>query len=97
MSKLSKDDVLKLAKLARLDLTDDEVSKYQKEFSDILSYVEQLSGVDTDNLSPTYQVNGLSTVTRDDAILDYGTSKGDLLKNVHSVENSQIRVKRMIG
>jgi aspartyl-tRNA(Asn)/glutamyl-tRNA(Gln) amidotransferase subunit C len=97
MTNLSKDDVLKLAKLARLKLSEDESARYQKEFSEILSYVEQLSTVETDNLKPTYQVNGLSTITRDDVILDYGTTKENLLRNVHSVDKSQIKVKRMIG
>lgn len=97
MSKLSKDDVLKLAKLARLELNEDEISRYQKEFSDILAYIDQLSTANTDNLKPTYQVNGLSTVTREDVILDYGATREDLLKNVHAVDKSQIKVKRMIG
>lgn len=97
MSKLSKDDVLKLAKLARLELNEDEIARYQKEFSDILTYIDQLSTANTDNLNPTYQVNGLSTVTREDVILDYGTTREDLLKNVHAVDRSQIKVKRMIG
>lgn len=96
MSKLTKDDVLKLAKLARLDLNSSEIDKYQKEFNEILAYVEQLSGVDTENLSPTYQVSGLSNITRPDQVLDYGTSQEDLLKNVSSIQDKQIKVKRML-
>ena len=97
MSNLSKDDVLKLAKLARLKLTDAEISRYQKEFTEILTYIEQLSNADTDNLLPTYQVTGLSTVTRPDEVIDYGTSQEDLLKNVAKVKDGQIEAKRMIG
>lgn len=96
MSKLSKDDVLKLAKLARLKLTDAETDKYQKEFSAILSYVDQLSTVNTDNLKPTYQVTGLQNVTRSDVEIDYGVSQTDLLSNVPDVSDAQIKVKRML-
>lgn len=97
MSNLSKNDVLKLAKLARLELSDSEVVKYQKEFTDILDYIEQLSNVNTDGLRPTYQVNGLTTVTREDIPLDYGTSQNDLLMNVKEIDSAHIKVKRMIG
>lgn len=97
MSKITKADILKLATLARLKLSDSEIDRYQKEFTAILDYVEQLSSADTENLSPTYQVSGLSTITRPDIELDYRTTQKDLLKNVDKIRNSQIEVKRMIG
>lgn len=97
MSNLSKDDVLKLAKLARLKLSDDEVQRYQKEFTALLDYVEQLSSVDTDSLSPTYQVTGLQTVTRPDVEIDYGVEQAGLLSNVQETKDGQIKVQRMLG
>lgn len=96
MSQLSKEDILKLARLARLRLSDDEVLLYQKELSSILQYVEKLNDVDVQQLEPTYQVTGLVNVTRSDSVLDYGIKQEDLLKNVPKKENSLIKVKRMI-
>lgn len=64
--KLTKDQVQKVAKLARLGLTEAEVEKLQTELSSILTYVGQLSEVNTDEISPTAQVTGLLNVTRDD-------------------------------
>ncbi len=96
MAKLSRDDVLKLAALARLELTEEEIKQYQTELSDILDYVELLQGVDVSNLEPTYQVTGLKSVTRPDVVRDYGTTVQDLLKNVPAVENNQIKVKRVL-
>lgn len=96
MAKLSRDDVLKLANLARLSLTDDEVSEFAEEISEILEYVEQLSKVNTDNLKPTNQVSGLTNVTREDEVIDYGYKPLDLLKNVPEVQDNQIKVRRMI-
>lgn len=96
MSSISKDDVLKLAKLSRLQLSDDEVVKYQKELEAILTYVEVLQTADTEGLSPTYQVNGLQNVVRKDEILPQ-QAKNELLKNVPVREGDLIKVKRMIG
>ena len=97
MSKLSRDDVLKLASLARISLDESEIDKYAEELSEILGYVEQLSSVDVDNLEPTNQVTGLTNVMRADEVRAYGYEPKDLLKNVPVVQGGQIKVKRMIG
>ncbi len=97
MAQLTKADILKLAQLSRLGLTDDEVTEFSEELTAILQYVEQLDSVDTDGLNPTSQVTGLTNVTRPDQIKDYGYQPHDLLKNVPTVDNNQIKVKRMIG
>ena len=70
MSKLTREDVLKLAQLARLELSEAEIEEYRSELSDILQYVEHLQSVDIDGLEPTQQVTGLTNVTRDDTIVD---------------------------
>jgi aspartyl-tRNA(Asn)/glutamyl-tRNA(Gln) amidotransferase subunit C len=97
MADLTRDDVLKLARLARLTITDEEIEKYRKELSEILGYVEQLSQVDVTGLQPTTQVTGLTNVTRDDQVWDYGASPDDLLHGVPHKEGRHIKVKRMIG
>jgi len=97
MAKLTREDVLKLAQLARLDLSEDEIEKYRAELSDILQYVEQLQSVDTAGLKPTNQVTGLTNVMRPDEIRDYGYQPDDLLKNVPRVKDHQIQVKRILG
>lgn len=97
MSKLTRDDVLKLAQLARLELTDAEVEEYSTELTEILQYVEQLSNVDVKGLKPTNQVTGLMNVTREDEVKDYGYESKDLLKNLPDSKDGQIKVKRMIG
>jgi len=97
MANLTRDDVFKLAKLARLHITDDEAAAFENEINAILGYVDQLQAVDVDGLEPTTQVTGLTNVTRDDELIDYGYQPTDLLKNVPTVENQQIKVKRMVG
>lgn len=97
MNKLAREDVLKLARLARLDLSDQEVEEYSRELSEILHYVEQLQSVDIADLKPTNQVTGLVNVMRDDKTRDYGYKPEELLKNVPEVQDNQIKVKRMIA
>lgn len=97
MAKLTREDVLKLARLSRLELTDKEIEQYRTELSEILQYVEQLHEVDVDGLEPTHQVTGLTNVTRPDKVRDYGYQPAVLLKNVPHVKDDQIKVKRMVG
>lgn len=96
MAKLSRDDVLKLAALSKLRLTDEEVERLRGELSEILDYVEQLDRVDTSGLEPTYQVTGLKNVMRPDEVKDYGYKTEDLLKNAPAVQDNQFKVKRVL-
>lgn len=97
MAELTKDDVLKLAKLSRLQLTDEEIKAFQKDIAAILDYVQQLQDVNTADLKPTYQVTGLVNVTRADEVHDYGITQDDLLKNAPDTDKKYLKVKRMIG
>ena len=96
MSKLTRDQVLKLAHLSRLKLTDEEIERFSQELSEILSYVEMLNKADTDGLKPTYQVTGLKNVMRDDEIVDYHANPGELLAGAPATEKNQFKVKRVI-
>ncbi len=97
MAKLTKDQVLKLAQLSRLKLTDDEIEKFQVQLSEILDYVEILDKVDTTGLEPTYQVNGLTNVMRTDEIKPYRAKPADLMAGAPKVKDNQFQVKRVLG
>lgn len=97
MAKLSRDDVLKLARLSRLHLSEEEIEQFTKEISAILGYVEQLQSVDLKDLKPTNQVTGLTNVLRPDEIKDYGVTQEDLLKNLPAEHEGHIKVKRMLA
>jgi len=70
MAKLTKADVLHVAKLAKLSLTDAEIVKYSVQLSAVVDYFSQLSEVDTTNIEPTSQTTGLENVFRDDKVSD---------------------------
>ncbi len=65
---LTVEEVKKIASLARLNLTDEEIELYRGQLSSILDYVGQLKEVDTDGVEPTSQVTGLKNITREDSI-----------------------------
>lgn len=96
MTSISVSDVKKLAKLSALSVSDDQVPQLQAELNRILEYIDQLNEVNTDDIEPTYQVNGLSNVTRDDQVVDYSVSQNELLKNVPQLQDKYIKVPRVI-
>jgi len=97
MADITREDVLKLARLTRISLSDDEVDEFKEEFSEILKYVEQLNAAEVDGLTPTTQVTGLTNVVREDVVKDYGYTAADLLKNAPHTQGDLLKVKRMIG
>lgn len=88
---------MKLARLARLKLSESEAAEFQKEISEILRYIEQLQQADIRGLKPTTQVTGLTNIMREDEVVDYGVSAEDLLREVPHKQNGHIKVRRMIG
>lgn len=66
MAKLSKGDVLHVAKLARLTLTESEVKKFGSQLSEVVNYIDQLSEVGIEGVEPTAQTTGLKDIDRED-------------------------------
>ena len=64
--KLSREEVKHIADLARLALSEEELSLYQEQLSDILEYMEQLQQLDTEAIEPTANVLPLRSVMRSD-------------------------------
>ncbi len=65
-SKLNEKEVKHVAKLARLNLTSQEVKKFQEQLSEVLDYIEVLKEVKTEKVEPTSQVTSLENVFRED-------------------------------
>ncbi|MDO8625850.1 MAG: Asp-tRNA(Asn)/Glu-tRNA(Gln) amidotransferase subunit GatC [Candidatus Magasanikbacteria bacterium] len=63
---ISLDEVRKIAALARIELTPAEETRHAATISAVLDYMKILNEVDTKNVSPTYQVTGLTNVFRSD-------------------------------
>lgn len=65
--KLSLEEVEKIAKLSRLELTEEEKGKFPKQMSDILEYVDKLSAVDVSGVEPMSHIVDVRNVMREDA------------------------------
>lgn len=96
MTQISREDVLHLAQLSSLQLTDDEITGLQTDISNILGYVEQLGKLNTEGVEPTYQVTGLSNVWRADSVINYGISREALLKLSAEVIDNQVKVPKVL-
>ena len=70
MSKITADDVRKVAKLARLDLPEDTIATYTGQLERILDYVDQLQAVETDGVLPTTRAVEVVNATREDIVVD---------------------------
>ena len=94
--KITKDQVLKLAQLARLKLTEAEVDKYTSELDSILEYVSLLDEADTEGLEPTSQVTGLVNVFREDKVREQEATPKELLQRAPESKDGYIKVRRML-
>lgn len=83
--------VLHIANLARLELTEEEFARYRKQISSILDHFEQLQALDTDAIPPTASISsGGSTLRADQS--HSGLDLDDLLRNAPDTDNQQFRV-----
>ncbi len=94
---LNREDVKRIAELARLELTNEELDLYTRQLGDILTYVEQIRALDTTGVAPTSQVLN-RPVDRDD-VPDRTLSRSGLLGNAPdaAVEAGLFKVPRVIG
>jgi len=96
MTQISRDDVVHLAQLSSLALSDDEIQAMQTDIGNILEYVNQLSDLDTTGVEPTYQVTDLDNVWRADIVDDYGVNRDSLLALAPDSKDGQIKVPKVL-
>jgi len=94
---LTDDQVRHIAKLARVKLTEGEISLFSKQLSDVLDYMEILGEVDTEGLLETSQVTGLLNVMESDELRSAQSTREELLDcSELPVDSKQIRVIRVV-
>ena len=77
---LDKQAVAKIARLARIAVTDDEKEHYANEISGILQWMEQLNEVNTDNVPQMTSVAAIALPWREDVVTD-GNQQEAIIKN----------------
>ena len=87
-------DVEHVAKLARLELTEEEKEKFTTQLGAVLEYVNQMNEVDTSDVEPMAHAIDFSNVMREDKVV-YEQAKEELMKNAPYEENGFFRVPKI--
>lgn len=93
--KVSRHDIEHIAKLARIDLNEDEKELFGSQLSSILDYMEKLNELDTSDIEPTSHVLSLQNVMRDDTVRE-SIPREDALMNAPSHTEKFYRVPKII-
>ncbi len=88
-------EIEQIAELARLSLKPEEKEKLRKDLESILSYVEQLKGVPTEQAEPTSHVLNLENVFRKDEVKPCDIRE-DVLKHAPQREGNFFKVPKVI-
>ncbi len=93
---ITEDDVKRVARLARLKLSPEEIKLYVGQLGRILQHMEELAKLDTRKVAPTAHVLGLTNVLREDEV--HGCEDPEsLLKNAPAAEGPYYKVPKVIG
>ena len=87
-------DVEHVAKLARLDLTQEEKEMFTHQLGDVLAHVEKMNEVDTTNVEPMNHPIDFYNVVREDKKI-YENTREELMKNAPDVEGDFFKVPKI--
>ncbi|MHC1751330.1 Asp-tRNA(Asn)/Glu-tRNA(Gln) amidotransferase subunit GatC [Humidesulfovibrio sp.] len=92
---ISPEEVAKVARLARLDLSQETIGQYAAQLDGILEYMDKLSELDTTSVEPLYTPVDQVSVMRDDVVKkDY--AREDILKNAPETDGAFFIVPRIV-
>lgn len=92
---ITHDDVLHIARLSRLSLSETETATYGNQLNAIIAYVEQLNNLDTGAVEPTSHVIPLQNVTREDSVRP-SLPREEALRNAPDATERFYRVPKII-
>lgn len=91
---LKKEDVEHVARLARLEFTDEQSKKFTEELSAILDYVNELDSAQTENMEAISQISGLKNIAREDVAVE-SLPNEKVLQNAPDSQDGYIKVKKV--
>lgn len=93
---LSNEDVVHVAKLSRLKLTEDELQHFGEQLSSVLGYVSKLSELDVEGVEPMAHALDVTNVLREDVPVE-GMSNEQALMNAPRQADGFFRVPEILG
>ena len=98
MTRITLEDVRKVAKLCRLEIPEDDIEKYSNQLEEILEYIAQLERVDTLNVPPTTRAVEVVNVFREDTIVSSSSDLRDkILDLAPQREGEFFRVPKILS
>jgi aspartyl-tRNA(Asn)/glutamyl-tRNA(Gln) amidotransferase subunit C len=94
--KLTRDDAAYVARLARIDLTDEELDLYAGQLAVVLDHAAQVAALDTTGVEPTAHPLPLKNVFRDDVPVP-SLDREEVLSQAPAVEDDRFLVPRILG
>jgi aspartyl-tRNA(Asn)/glutamyl-tRNA(Gln) amidotransferase subunit C len=95
-ARLTRDNVAKVADLARLNLSEAELERYTEQLGAVLDHAEDVASLDLDGGPPTAHPLPLVNVLRDDVVVE-GVDRDEVLSQAPSVEDRRFRVPAILG
>lgn len=92
---ISKEEVLHIAALSRLDLTDKELEKYTTDLSNIVDYANELAKVDIEGVKPTAHILDIKNIFREDNV-DSSYDREKILQNAPTKAAGCITVPKVV-
>ncbi|BAZ79509.1 Asp-tRNA(Asn)/Glu-tRNA(Gln) amidotransferase subunit GatC [Sphaerospermopsis kisseleviana CS-549] len=93
---IDREQVHKVANLARLELTPEEEEKFTTQLGSILEYIEQLSELDVADVPPTTRAIDVSNITREDILKPY-TNREGILNSAPEQEGDFFKVPKILN
>lgn len=93
--KITREEVVHVARLARLEMHEEEMDKFTEQLNAILEYSDKLNGLDTKDILPTAHVLPLRNVFREDKTRPC-LPRAQALANAPEEEDGMFRVPRVI-
>ena len=96
MADISRDDVAHVARLARIELTDDELETFTGQLAKVLQHARDVEALDVSDVPPTAHPHPLQNVLRPDEVVPC-LDRDEVLASAPAVEDGQFRVPPVLG
>ena len=93
---INKDEVIHIAKLACLNLSEEEIEKYTGDMQEILEFANMINNVNTDGMNETVGANEKSNVFRKDEVINF-ENRENLLQNAPSQDEGMFRIPKVLN
>jgi len=98
--KLPEEQVLWVAKLAQIELTEEEKHRYATDLSNVVEYIDGMASVDVSQVSAVIsdnsQITGLVNVTQADSVMNCEIPRDEMLKRAPMSEGAYIKVRKVL-